>query len=77
MVSTQARAARCRLNDTTMFLSFFPDTGVVLIADALGRKVRETYWPDTWEGLLAAFDSSLPSRTERLGVPTHCIGAFG
>ena len=36
-------------------LTFFPDTGVLRITDASGRRIRETRWCESWRNLVTTF----------------------
>lgn len=55
MLATKACTETCVIDGIVVTLTFFPDTGVVRITDASGRRIRETRWSSSWRNLVMAF----------------------
>jgi hypothetical protein len=47
--------ATCVIDGTAIKLTFFPNTGVLLITDSTGSRAREAKWYSSWRSLLAMF----------------------
>ncbi|NLP60527.1 hypothetical protein [Paraburkholderia sacchari] len=52
MLATKAFTETCVIDGIAVTLTFFPDTGVLRITDAFGRRIRETRWSSSWDNLI-------------------------
>jgi hypothetical protein len=57
MLTTRPCTATCVLDGMPVTLTFYPDNGVLRIADPSGSCVRETRWHGSWRALLDEFRS--------------------
>ena len=55
MITTRPCTATCVIEGSPVILTFYPDNGVLRIADPLGRCIRQTRWPSSWRALLDEF----------------------
>jgi hypothetical protein len=55
MVTTRPCTATCVIEGSPVTLTFYPDNGVLRIADPSGRCIRETRWHSSWRALLDEF----------------------
>jgi hypothetical protein len=55
MVSTRPCTATCVIEGMPVTLTFYPDNGVLRIADPSGTCIRETRWHSSWRALLKEF----------------------
>lgn len=55
MVTTRPCTATCIIDDMPVTLTFYPDNGVLRIADPTGSCIRETRWHGSWRALLDEF----------------------
>ncbi|MFT4067399.1 hypothetical protein [Paraburkholderia sp.] len=55
MVTTRPCTAACVIDGRLVTLTFYPDNGVLRIADPSGVCVRETRWHASWRALLDEF----------------------
>ena len=55
MLATKACTETCVIDGIAVTLTFFPDTGVLRITDAAGRRIRETRWFESWRNLVTTF----------------------
>ena len=57
MVTTRPCTAACVIDGRLVTLTFYPDNGVLRIADSSGACLRETRWHGSWRALLDEFRS--------------------
>lgn len=57
MLTTRPCTATCVLDGMPVTLTFYPDNGVLRIADPSGSCVREMRWHASWRALLDEFRS--------------------
>lgn len=57
MVTTRPCTAACVIDGCLVTLTFYPDNGVLRIADPSGVCLRETRWYGSWRALLDEFRS--------------------
>lgn len=55
MVTTRPCTAACVIDGRLVTLTFYPDNGVLRIADPSGVCLRETRWHGSWRALLDEF----------------------
>lgn len=55
MLSTRPCTATCVIDGMAVTLTFYPDNGVLRIADPTGCCIRETRWHSSWRALLEEF----------------------
>lgn len=55
MLTTRPCTATCVLEGMPVTLTFYPDNGVLRIADPTGTCIRETRWHSSWRALLDEF----------------------
>jgi hypothetical protein len=55
MVSTRPCTATCVIDGIPVTLTFYPDNGVLRIADPTGTCIKETRWHASWRSLLDEF----------------------
>lgn len=55
MVSTRPCTATCVIDGMPVTLTFYPDNGVLRIADPSGNLIKETRWHASWRSLLNEF----------------------
>ncbi|MGF6700772.1 hypothetical protein OKW38_005449 [Paraburkholderia sp. MM5496-R1] len=55
MVTTRPCTAACVIDGLLVTLTFYPDNGVLRIADSSGACLRETRWHGSWRALLEEF----------------------
>jgi hypothetical protein len=55
MVTTRPCTAACVIDGRLVTLTFYPDNGVLRIADPSGVCLRETRWHGSWKALLDEF----------------------
>ncbi|CAH2899819.1 MAG: FIG00466881: hypothetical protein [uncultured Paraburkholderia sp.] len=55
MVSTRPCTATCVIDGMPVTLTFYPDNGVLRIADPSGTCIKETRWHASWRSLLDEF----------------------
>ncbi|MDR8395304.1 MULTISPECIES: hypothetical protein [Paraburkholderia] len=55
MLTTRPYTATCVIDGMPVTVTFYPDNGVLRIADPLGTCIRETRWHDSWRALLDEF----------------------
>jgi hypothetical protein len=55
MISTRPCTATCVIEGSPVILTFYPDNGVLRIADPSGRCIRQTRWHSSWRALLDEF----------------------
>jgi hypothetical protein len=55
MVTTRPCTAACVIDGRLVTLTFYPDNGVLRIADPSGACIRETRWHASWRALLDEF----------------------
>lgn len=55
MLSTRPCTATCVIDGMAVTLTFYPDNGVLRIADPTGCCIRETRWHGSWRALLEEF----------------------
>jgi hypothetical protein len=55
MLTTRPCTATCVLEGMPVMLTFYPDNGVLRIADPTGTCIRETRWHSSWRALLDEF----------------------
>ncbi|QQC65924.1 hypothetical protein [Paraburkholderia ginsengisoli] len=55
MLTTRPCTATCVLDGMPVTLTFYPDNGVLRIADPSGSCVREMRWHSSWRALLDEF----------------------
>lgn len=57
MLTTRPCTATCVIDGMPVILTFYPDNGVLRIADPAGVCIRETRWHASWRALLDEFRS--------------------
>lgn len=57
MLTTRPCTATCVIEGMPVTLTFYPDNGVLRIADPSGTCVREMRWHASWRALLDEFRS--------------------
>lgn len=57
MVTTRPCTATCVIHGMPVTLTFYPDNGVLRIADSSGKCIKETRWHASWRALLDEFRS--------------------
>ena len=57
MLTTRPCTATCVIDGMPVILTFYPDNGVLRIADPSGVCIRETRWHASWRALLDEFRS--------------------
>ncbi|QBQ99133.1 hypothetical protein E1956_18105 [Paraburkholderia pallida] len=64
MLATKAFTETCVIDGIAVTLTFFPDTGVLRITDAVGRRIRETRWSSSWSNLVTTLReiTALPAK---------------
>lgn len=55
MVSTRPCTAACVIDGMPVTLTFYPDSGILRIADPSGTCIKETRWHASWRSLLDEF----------------------
>ena len=55
MITTRPCTAICVIDGMPVTLTFYPDNGVLRIADPSGICIRETRWHASWRALLDEF----------------------
>lgn len=55
MVTTRPCTAACVIDGRLVTLMFYPDNGVLRIADSSGVCLRQTRWHGSWRALLDEF----------------------
>ncbi|MGF6987461.1 hypothetical protein QFZ99_007002 [Paraburkholderia atlantica] len=55
MVTTRPCTAACVIDGRLVTLTFYPDNGVLRIADPTGVCLKETRWHGSWRALLEEF----------------------
>jgi hypothetical protein len=70
MLATRPCTATCVVDGTPVILTFYPDKGLLRIADPSGACIRETRWHASWRALL----DELRGYTEGDGVGRQHIG---
>lgn len=55
MVSTRPCTATCVIDGMPVTLTFYPDSGILRIADPSGTCIKETRWHASWRSLLDEF----------------------
>jgi hypothetical protein len=55
MVTTRPCTAACVIDGRLVTLTFYPDNGVLRIADPAGVCLKETRWHGSWRALLDEF----------------------
>ncbi|MGF6770450.1 hypothetical protein P3T18_002929 [Paraburkholderia sp. GAS199] len=55
MVTTRPCTATCIIDGMPVTLTFYPDNGVLRIADPTGTCIREMRWHASWRALLDEF----------------------
>ena len=55
MVSARPCTATCVIDGMPVTLTFYPDNGVLRIADPSGACIKETRWHASWRSLLDEF----------------------
>jgi hypothetical protein len=55
MVTTRPCTAACVIDGRLVTLTFYPDNGVLRIADSSGTCIKETRWHASWRALLDEF----------------------
>lgn len=63
MLTTRPCTATCVIEGMPVTLTFYPDNGVLRIADPSGSCIRETRWHGSWRALLDEF-RGFTERTE-------------
>jgi hypothetical protein len=68
MLATRPCTATCVIDGMPVILTFYPDNGLLRIADPSGACIRETRWHASWRALLDEFRGY----TEGAGIgPQH------
>ncbi|PRX33014.1 hypothetical protein B0G75_103242 [Paraburkholderia sp. BL18I3N2] len=52
MLTTRPCTATCVIDGMPLTVTFYPDNGVLRIADSLGACIKETRWHASWRALL-------------------------
>ncbi|WNC93924.1 hypothetical protein RI103_24400 [Paraburkholderia sp. FT54] len=77
MVTTRPCTATCVIDGMPLTVTFYPDNGVLRIADSSGTCIKETRWQASWRALLDEFRGF----TERAAVEGQgfntMMGRFG
>ena len=77
MVTTRPCTATCVIDGMPLTVTFYPDNGVLRIADSLGTCIKETRWHASWRALL----DELRGFSERAAVEGQgfntMMGRFG
>jgi hypothetical protein len=55
MLATRPCTATCVIDGMPVILTFYPDNGLLRIADPSGACIRETRWHASWRALLDEF----------------------
>ncbi|HEX7935939.1 MAG TPA: hypothetical protein VF573_23115 [Paraburkholderia sp.] len=55
MVSSRPCTATCIIDGMPVTLTFYPDNGVLRIADSSGTCIKETRWNASWRSLMHEF----------------------
>ncbi|WP_144109043.1 hypothetical protein [Paraburkholderia sp. BCC1886] len=55
MVSTRPCTSTCVIDGMLVTVTFYPDNGVLRIADSNGKCIKETRWHASWRALLDEF----------------------
>ncbi|WP_345816182.1 hypothetical protein AAGS40_18260 [Paraburkholderia sp. PREW-6R] len=55
MLSTRPCTSTCVIDGMPVTVTFYPDNGVLRIADSSGRCIKETRWDASWRALLDEF----------------------
>lgn len=55
MVSTRPCTSTCVIDGKLVTVTFYPDNGVLRIADSNGKCIKETRWHSSWRALLDEF----------------------
>ncbi|RZF25581.1 hypothetical protein EVC45_32920 [Paraburkholderia sp. UYCP14C] len=55
MLASRPCTAACVIDGRLVTLTFYPDNGVLRIADSSGVCLRETRWQGSWRALLDEF----------------------
>lgn len=72
MVSTRPCTATCVVDGMPVTVTFYPDNGVLRIANSAGTCIRETRWHASWRALLDEFRGF----AERATVQGHDLDAM-
>lgn len=72
MVTTRPCTATCVIDGMPVTVTFYPDNGVLRIADSSGTCIRETRWHASWRALL----DELRGFTARAAVQWHDLGSM-
>lgn len=54
MYATRPCTTTCVIDDAPVTFTFYPDTGVLRVCDAVGHCLREDRWHGSWAQLLGA-----------------------
>jgi hypothetical protein len=55
MLSTRPCTSTCVIDGMPVTVTFYPDNGVLRIADSSGKCIKETRWDASWRALLDEF----------------------
>ena len=55
MLTTRPCTSTCVIDGMPVTVTFYPDNGVLRIADASGKCIKETRWDASWRSLLDEF----------------------
>jgi hypothetical protein len=76
MFTSRPCKATCVVDGSAVQISFYPDTGILRIADAARASVRETRWGASWNELLKAFAEFSHRGQDDLAVESLFSGAL-
>lgn len=69
MVTTRPCTATCVIEGMPVTLTFYPDNGVLRIADPSGTCIRETRWHSSWRALLEEFSNFNQQAEAQVAAP--------
>ncbi|HZZ11313.1 MAG TPA: hypothetical protein VFE79_11540 [Paraburkholderia sp.] len=77
MVTTRPCTATCIIDDMPVTLTFYPDNGVLRIADPSGSCIRETRWHGSWRALLDEFRHFTEKSAAQAQAVDKLVGMLG
>jgi hypothetical protein len=76
MFTSRPCKATCVVDGCAIQISFYPDTGILRVADAARASVRETRWAASWNELLRAFAEFSHRGMDDIAVESLFSGAL-
>lgn len=77
MVTTRPCTATCVIDGMPLSVTFYPDNGVLRIADSSGTCIKETRWHSSWRALLDEFRGFSERAVVEGQTVNSMMGRFG